>query len=132
MTSSLPHIQECHRLLGDLLRGSGALFGIVMDRGGDCIASEGLTRGIDLTSIAALAAGAFASTMEMAKLIGGREFSLLFQQGTKEHLIVSLLGEGHLLLVAFDDRTTVGLVQVCAKEIAAQLAPVLEAARQQP
>lgn len=122
--------QQLDSLLGDFLRDSGALCGVVLDRGGYCIASQGLAHGIDLTNMAALAAGAFASTKELAKLVGEPEFSVLFQQGKKEHLLVSLIDAGHLLLIVFDDHTPAGLVHSYAKENVARLAAVLEGSRQ--
>lgn len=122
--------QQLERLLGDFLRESGALCGIILDRGGYCLVSQGLTHGIDLTSMAALAAGAYASTKELAKLIGETEFSVLFQQGKKDHLLVSLIDAAHLMLVVFDDHTPAGLVHSCAKEHVTRLAAVLEGARQ--
>jgi predicted regulator of Ras-like GTPase activity (Roadblock/LC7/MglB family) len=123
--------QQLERLLGDFLRDSGALCGVVLDRGGRCLASHGLTHGLDLTNMATLAAGAYASTKELAKLVGEAEFSVLFQQGKKEHLLVSLIDAEHLLLVVFDDRIPAGLVHSCAKDHVTRLAAALEGARQQ-
>lgn len=122
--------QQLERLLGDFLRDSGALCGIILDRGGRCLTSHGLTHGLDLTSMAALAAGAYASTKELAKLVGEAEFSVLFQQGKKEHLLVSLIDAEHLLLVVFDDRIPAGLVHSCAKDHVTRLAAALEGTRQ--
>lgn len=130
MTLRLEDRRQLDRLLGDFLRDSGALCGVVLDRGGHCLASQGLTHGIDLTSMATLAAGAYASTKELAKLIGETEFSVLFQQGKKEHLLVSLIDAAHLLLVVFNDQTPAGLIHSYAKENATRLATVLEGARQ--
>lgn len=125
MTFLQEYRQQLDRLLGDFLRDSGALCGVILDRGGNRITSQGLTHGVDLTSMAALAAGAFASTKELAKLIGETEFSVLFQQGKKEHLLVSPIDAEHLLLVVFDDHTPVGLVHSYAKENVTRLAAVL-------
>lgn len=125
MTFLQEYRQQLDRLLGDFLRDSGALCVVVLDRGGIRITSQGLTHGVDLTSMAALAAGAFASTKELAKLIGETEFSVLFQQGKKEHLLVSPIDAEHLLLVVCDDHTPVGLVHSYVKENVIRLAAVL-------
>jgi predicted regulator of Ras-like GTPase activity (Roadblock/LC7/MglB family) len=130
MALRLEDRQQLERLLGEFLRDSGALCGVVLDRGGCCLVSHGLTHGIDLTSMGALAAGAYASTKELAKLIGETEFSVLSQQGKQDHLLVSLIDPEHLLLVVFDDHTPAGLVHACAKQSVTRLATVLEGAQQ--
>jgi predicted regulator of Ras-like GTPase activity (Roadblock/LC7/MglB family) len=111
--------------LQGFLRETAALCAVVFDRSGARIAGQGAAGNIDLAAIGSLAAGAYASTEQMARLIGEREFSVLFHQGEHGHLLLTLVDEHHLLLVVFDDRTTVGLVRVAAKEHARQLGAVL-------
>jgi predicted regulator of Ras-like GTPase activity (Roadblock/LC7/MglB family) len=118
-------VLPCDALLRDFLRESGALCVVVFDRGGYRLASQGVAHNVDVAAIGALAAGAYASTEEMARLIGEREFSVLFHQGERDHLLVTLIDDAHLLLVVFDERTTVGLVRMCAKSSASQLTTVL-------
>jgi predicted regulator of Ras-like GTPase activity (Roadblock/LC7/MglB family) len=112
-------------VLRDFLHETAALCAVVFDRSGTRIAGQGLAGNIDLAAIGSLAAGAYASTEQMARLIGEREFSVLFHQGEHEHLLVTLVDENHLLLVVFDDRTTIGLVRVAAKASARQLSAIL-------
>ena len=52
------------------------------------------------------------------------EFSVLFHQGKKDHIHMSLVGERSILAVIFDDRTTIGMVRLYAKETADELAKV--------
>ncbi len=71
-------------------------------------------------------AGSFASTKEIARLVGEPEFSVLFHQGKKDHIHMSIVGERSILVVIFDDRTTIGMVRLYAKETATELAKVFE------
>jgi len=75
-------------------------------------------------SISALAAAAFSSTSAMAQLLGESEFTVLFHEGAKQSIHVSTVGDEAILLAIFDDRTTVGMVRLFAKESSAALAEV--------
>lgn len=81
----------------------------------------GATEDMDLLTIAALVAGSFAATREMAKLLGEEEFSVLFHQGRKDSIQLSLIGDRTLLATIFDERTTIGMVRLYAKEATAKL-----------
>ena len=92
---------------------------------GSLITSQGFLEDLDTISLGALAAGAFASAREIARLVGEAEFSVLFHQGEREHVHVNLAGNQGLLMTLFDDRTTVGLVRLCAREACAQIERML-------
>ncbi|MBA3387150.1 MAG: hypothetical protein H0T95_11135 [Chthoniobacterales bacterium] len=58
---------------------------------------------IDVTIIAALAAGSFAATKELARRIGEVEFNALYQQGNGSHIFINSVDEArsfYRLLVA--------------------------------
>ena len=42
----------------------------------------------------------------MAKLLGEEEFSIMFHQGKKDNIQLSLVGERTILAIIFDDKTT--------------------------
>jgi predicted regulator of Ras-like GTPase activity (Roadblock/LC7/MglB family) len=92
---------------------------------GSLITSQGFLEDLDTISLGALAAGAFASAREIARLVGEPEFSVLFHQGEREHVHVNLAGNQGILMTLFDDRTTVGLVRLCAREACAQIERML-------
>ncbi|NIR01477.1 MAG: roadblock/LC7 domain-containing protein, partial [Gemmatimonadales bacterium] len=65
-----------------MLDGSNAVCVLLINiHDGSLVASRGSTDPLDTTSLAALAAGAFASTREIARLVGEPEFTVLFHQG---------------------------------------------------
>jgi predicted regulator of Ras-like GTPase activity (Roadblock/LC7/MglB family) len=102
---------------------------VLIDRGGESLAVAGTARAYDLVSIAALAAGAFSSTAPLARLLGETEFSVLIHEGAKESLHVSTVDDGSILLAIFDQRTTVGMVRVFAREASKKIGGILAEAR---
>ena len=76
---------------------------------------------MDTTSLASLVAGNVAATGGMAKLIGEREFPTLSHEGERESIHISVIGR-ILLVVVFDDRSSLGLVKLRSKQISQELA----------
>ncbi len=113
-------------IISKMLRSAEAKCGLLVDKDGHLIARQGFTNSLDTTALAALLAGSFASTREIARLVGEPEFSVLFHQGKKDHIHMSLVGERSILVVIFDDRTTIGMVRLYAKETALELAQIFE------
>src|SRR3972149_2201424 len=112
-----------------LLKKAEAKCALLADQDGHLITRQGFTQSLDTTALAALLAGSFASTREIARLVGEPEFSVLFHQGKKDHIHISLVGERSILVVIFDDRTTIGMVRLYAKEIGEELGLVLSGSK---
>ncbi|RKX26200.1 MAG: roadblock/LC7 domain-containing protein [Candidatus Zixiibacteriota bacterium] len=112
--------------LKKLLKGSEAKCALLVDKDGYLITRQGFTHSLDTTALAALLAGSFASTKEIAKLVGEPEFSVLFHQGKKDHIHMCIVGERSILAVIFDDRTTIGMVRLYAREAAVELTEILQ------
>ena len=100
------------RRLNQLAR---AKVSFLVDKDGQLIASVGETGGIDTTSLASLTAGNIAATGGMAKLLGEKEFSILFHEGERDHIHISLVGARAILVVIFDHRSSLGLVRLRVK-----------------
>jgi predicted regulator of Ras-like GTPase activity (Roadblock/LC7/MglB family) len=116
--------------LGHFLRESEATCALLVHKSGQLVAKRGFTQRLDTTSLAALAAGAFASTQEIARLIGEPEFSVLFHEGRHEHIHVSLAGEHAIMVTLFDDRTTIGMIRLFAAETSPRLDAIFRSAAQ--
>ena len=116
------------RFLGD----SNSAAALLIDRSGQPLAETGTARTLDIGSIGALAAAAFASTAALARLLGESEFSVLFHEGVKESLHVSTVDEHTILLAIFDERTTIGMVRLFAKEACTSIGAALAETRKRP
>ena len=97
----------------------------VIDKNGQLLASAGQTQDLDSTSLASLVAGEIAATGGLAKLMGEKEFSTLFHEGTKDNLHISLIADRVILVVIFDSRSSLGLVRLRVKKCSEQLSQVL-------
>ena len=123
-------ITQIEALISKMLKGAEAKCALLVDKDGHLITRLGFTHSLDTTALAALLAGSFASTKEIARLVGEPEFSVLFHQGKKDHIHMTLVGERSILVVIFDDRTTIGMVRLYAKETATELTKIFDKIQQ--
>jgi predicted regulator of Ras-like GTPase activity (Roadblock/LC7/MglB family) len=119
-------------VLGRFLADSGCAAALLIDRSGQPLAETGVVRTLDTGSIGALAAGAFSATAALARLLGESEFSVLFHEGARESMHVSTVDEETILLAIFDERTTVGMVRLFAREASTSIGGILEETRKRP
>ncbi len=99
---------------------------MLIDKEGYMVTKAGSTDDFDLQAVSALVAGSYAATREMAKLLGEEEFSVLFHQGRKDSVQLTLVGDRTILATVFDERTTIGMVRLYAKEASQKLEQVFE------
>ena len=81
---------------------------------------------LSLVLIAALVAGSFAATRELARLVGEAEFSSMSHQGARDSIQIALLGERALFAAVYDQRSNLGLVRWHAKESCCRMASMLK------
>lgn len=99
---------------------------MLIDKEGHMVTKAGSTDDFDMQAVAALVAGSYAATREMARLLGEDEFSVLFHQGKRDNIQLTLVGNRTILATVFDERTTIGMVRLYAKEASEQLKKVFE------
>lgn len=116
-------------VLGDFLKKTEAGLTIVIDRGGNVISQCGDINVMDITVIAALAAGSFAATRELARRIGEVEFNALYHQGNGNHMFMNSVDDETIMITVFNTRTTVGLVRFYSAATAQNVAGVLKTLR---
>jgi predicted regulator of Ras-like GTPase activity (Roadblock/LC7/MglB family) len=109
-----------------LVRDANAKGVFVVDRNGQLIGEAGELRGIDTTSLASLTAGCIAATGGLAKLVGEEDFPVHFHQGQRDNLHITLVSHRIILVVVFDDRSSLGLVRLRVKKAGAELAKIFE------
>lgn len=113
-------------ILGEFLKKAEAELTVVIDRGGNVISQFGDVTVIDVTTVAALAAGSFAATKELARRIGEVEFNALYHQGNGSHMFMNSVDDDTIMITVFDKRTTVGLVRFYSSSTAAAVAGLLQ------
>lgn len=93
----------------------------LLDKDGQLLTCEGEIEGIDTTSLASLTAGNIAATGGLAKLLGEPEFPVQVHEGERESIHISLIGERLILVILFDERSSLGMVRLKLKRACADL-----------
>lgn len=113
-------------VLDRLTKDANAKVVFLVDKNGQLIAASGETENLDTTSLASLTAGNIAATGGLAKLLGEKEFSILFHEGERDNLHINLIGQRVILVVIFDDRSSLGLVRLRVKKSSEELAHIFD------
>ena len=107
-------------VLGRLWMDANAKIVFLVDKNGQQIAAKGDLEKVDATSLASLTAGNVAATDGLARLIGEKEFSILFHEGERDNIHISIVGQRLILVVIFDERSSLGLVRLRVRKAAEQ------------
>ena len=117
--------QKIKALLARLCVESAARVVFLVDRDGQPIAFHGDIGDMDTTSFSSLAAGNVAATTSMAKLLGEDIFPTVVHEGERESIYICVIGRS-LLVVVFDERSTLGLVKLRTKKASHELAAMIQ------
>lgn len=123
-------IHSLEEVLRRLCHDANAKAVFLIDKNGQQMAAAGETSHFDTTSLASLTAGNVAATDGLAKLIGEREFAVLFHEGEREHIHITIVSRRAILLVIFDERSSLGLVRLRVKRAAGEFDKIFETMNQ--
>ena len=104
-------------VLKQLVRDSHASGGMVLDRAGQIIVWDGSGDREDSMQLGALIAGTYASTRQMARILGENNFRTLLQEGARERIFTEAVGE-YWLVSVICNRATADLGAVLLRAIA--------------
>src|SRR5580704_2151465 len=114
--------QALHRFLYE----SNARCALLVDRTGQLVTTVGDPPQFDPTAFATLTAADFSANDQLARLIGEQDFNTLFHQGEKESMYLADVARRVILVVLFDNRTTLGLVRLKMKVAVDELTRLFE------
>ncbi len=123
---TIENVADLDGILADFVKKAEAELTVVIDRGGNVISQFGDHNVMDVTIIAALAAGSFAATRELARRIGEVEFNALYHQGNGSHIFMNSVDDDTIMITVFSARTTVGLVRFYSVSAAQSVATLLK------
>ncbi|HET7584105.1 MAG TPA: roadblock/LC7 domain-containing protein [Gemmatimonadaceae bacterium] len=103
--------QSLQRFLYD----SNSRCALLVDRSGQLVATVGEQPRFDPTAFATLTAADFSANDQLARLVGETEFNSLFHQGDQESMYLVDIARRVILVILFDNRTTLGLVRLKVK-----------------
>ncbi|MEP6802160.1 MAG: roadblock/LC7 domain-containing protein [Acidobacteriota bacterium] len=118
--------QKIKNALGRLREDANANVVFLVDKNGQQIAAVGDLTSLDTTSLASLTAGNVAATDGLARLIGEKEFSILFHEGEKDNIHISIVALRVILVVIFDERSSLGLVRLRVRRATGELDRIFE------
>ena len=118
--------RKISRLADRLLREANAEFVALIDRNGQPISWSGGLEGLDKTALASLAAGNVAATEGLARMIGEQRFLSMYHEGDRDHLYMSAVGEIGILVVAFNERSSLGLVRLRVRQVTPDMEDVIQ------
>jgi predicted regulator of Ras-like GTPase activity (Roadblock/LC7/MglB family) len=119
-------LQQITAVCEALQRDSNATAVLVIDKNGQAIAQIGETETLDVTSLSSLTAGNVAATGGIANLLKEKEFAGQFHEGERTNVHISIISGRVILLVLFDERSSLGLVRLRVRKATAALTVVLE------
>ena len=133
--ATLPQLieEDLERLGGELrelLEKSDATTALIIDKGGFLITSQGDARQFDLTTIAALAAGAYLANQTIANLVHETTFNSTYQQGEKFSMFVVCVDDNCLLVIIFKAQVSMGAVKYFAMPAVNRIAVQLQIAQE--
>jgi predicted regulator of Ras-like GTPase activity (Roadblock/LC7/MglB family) len=106
---------------------ANAKFVFLVDRSGQQIAAHGEMLNLDTTSLASLTAGNVAATDGLAHLIGEQGFPVLSHEGERDNIHISIIANRVILVVIFDERSSLGLVRLRVRRTNAEMGMIFEA-----
>src|SRR5262245_9827953 len=118
--------QQIKEIISRLRVEANAKIVFLVDKNGQQLAANGDLEAVDTTSLASLTAGNVAATDGLARLIGEKEFSILFHEGEKDNIHISIVGQRVILVVIFDDRSSLGLVRLRVRKASLELTEVFD------
>jgi predicted regulator of Ras-like GTPase activity (Roadblock/LC7/MglB family) len=134
MIGSLPQlieedIRQLSAIFEDFLTKSEADSVLLTAEGGFLVSTHGKTKGLDTTSIGALASNSFEANKAIAGMIGEAGFDSVYQAGDRYSMFVQSIDGFNLMVVIFPIRTAVGAIKYYAQAAREQVAKVFERAR---
>lgn len=112
-------------IMKELLSNSNSASVLLLDKTGQLISTVGDEPDFDMHSFASLCAADFEANAQLAQLIGEKDFSTLYHQGSNESMYLARVEKDIILVVLFDKRTTLGLVRLRVKKAVDNLATVI-------
>jgi predicted regulator of Ras-like GTPase activity (Roadblock/LC7/MglB family) len=108
-------------ILVHLIREANARTALIVDRTGQMLATAGDPPTFDPVAFASLTAADFSANDQLARMLGEPEFGALFHQGERESLYLADVARRVILVVLFDNRTTLGLVKLRVRSVVERL-----------
>jgi predicted regulator of Ras-like GTPase activity (Roadblock/LC7/MglB family) len=123
-------IRKLDETLREFLAQTDATVALVIDKGGFLLTHQGVPGDMDLTTIGALASGAFLASQTIAGIVNEKDFNHTALQGEQVSVFSVNVDEHCLLVVVFPSKTGVGVVKYYSTRAVGRVARQLAEARE--
>jgi len=114
------------RTLKELTGKEGVACVLLIDTAGKIIAGEGSLGRLEVATVAALAAGDFATTRALAHRVGEKDFSLVFQRDRELNVYLQAVTEEAILVLLFEQGQGLGPVRMLVRQAQGELKRTLD------
>jgi len=118
--------QQIQAVCTRLFRESNSKAVLLIDKNGQLISEAGDTANLDTTSLSSLTAGNVAATGGIAKLLKEKEFTGQFHEGEHTNIHISLVAQRVILVILFDERSSLGLVRLRVRKASEELTRIFD------
>jgi predicted regulator of Ras-like GTPase activity (Roadblock/LC7/MglB family) len=118
--------QQIQTICERLGRDANARAVLVIDKNGQPIAQAGEVDQLDVTSLSSLTAGNVAATGGIAQLLQEKEFAGQFHEGEKTNVHISIVAQRVIVVILFDERSSLGLVRLRVRKASDELTRIME------
>lgn len=114
------------RTLKELTGKEGVACVLLIDTAGKIIAGAGSLGRLEAATVAALAAGDFATTRALAHRVGEKDFSLVFQRDRELNVYLQAVTEEAILVLLFEQGQGLGPVRMLVRQAQGELKRTLD------
>jgi predicted regulator of Ras-like GTPase activity (Roadblock/LC7/MglB family) len=118
-------INKLEQTLNKELLENGVDHAFIVDSSGNLITEGGKFPPDDIMPLAALLSANFAATERIAKIIGEKDFTLLFHKGSKFNIHFGRINKDFILVTLFGNEVSLGLVRLGSSRAIEQMLPIL-------
>jgi predicted regulator of Ras-like GTPase activity (Roadblock/LC7/MglB family) len=118
--------QQITNVCQRLHRDANAKAVLLIGRDGQPIADAGDVGELDVTSLSSLTAGNVAATGGISKILREKDFTSQFHEGEKTHVHITLVAGRAILVVLFDERSSLGLVRLRVKKATEEMVKLFD------
>lgn len=118
-------MEEIRRIIVDILRDSGAKCGLLIDLSGHLLVRKGFTLIREIENLCVLIAAQRATTRAIARILGQEDISVIYHQGSGDHIHTTDVGDQAIFTLLFDDRADLAVIQRVTSRGVPQIAALL-------
>jgi predicted regulator of Ras-like GTPase activity (Roadblock/LC7/MglB family) len=123
-------IDRLNAILQNLVHETKILSAILVNKDTRLLASQGTLALFDMSALAALIVGSFASTQAIAGLIGEKEFTMMSHCGKSKNLLITLIDDDTICASVFDRHVSLSAVSSSVAKHIGELRNALLAIKQ--